>query len=82
MELTKKTTILFSPALYAHLAALAQRRGSSLGELVRGACEALYGPASPDLRMEAVEQLGALSLPVGTPAQIKEQSVPAPTELP
>ncbi len=40
MELTKKTTILFSPDLHNFLTALAKRRGTSMGELDRRtACE-------------------------------------------
>jgi hypothetical protein len=43
MELSKKTTILFSPDTHARLTALAARRGTSLGDLVREACVAQYG---------------------------------------
>ena len=81
MELTKKTTILFSPELYEHLAAVARRRGVSLGELVRSACEVQYGFVDPQTRLEAVEELAALRLPVGSPAKLKAQSVPAPKKL-
>ncbi len=48
MGLIKKTTILFSPALHAHLTETAKRRGMSLGELVRAACEAQYGIVSSE----------------------------------
>lgn len=43
MELSKKTTTLLSPELHARLTSIAARRGASLGELVREACEARYG---------------------------------------
>lgn len=43
MELSKKTTILFSPETHERLTELAARRGVSLGELVRDACVAQYG---------------------------------------
>ena len=39
MELSKKTTILFPPDLHRRLAQLAAQRGTSLGTLVRRACE-------------------------------------------
>lgn len=81
MELTKKTTILFSPALHEFLTALAKRRGLSLGELIRTACENQYGFTDPERRLEAVFKLATLSLPVGTPRELKEQSVPSADEL-
>ena len=46
MELTKKTTILLSPDLHAHLARTARARRTSLGQLVREACEIQYGHVS------------------------------------
>ena len=81
MELTKKTTILFSPALHAHLVGLAGRRGVSLGELVREACERQYGFVPVEQRMEALRQIASLELPVDTPARMKEESVPTPENL-
>jgi hypothetical protein len=81
MELTKKTTILFSPALYEHLTHLARQRGVSVGELVRSACENQYGFVDPLARLEAVQLLGSLSLPVGPPSELKRQSVPSPDSL-
>jgi len=77
MELTKKTTILFSPELHRRLSRLASRRGSSLGELVREACERQYGVAGSAAALEAVEALAGLRLPVGKPAAMKRESVPA-----
>ncbi len=81
MELTKKTTILFSPALHDYLTTLAKRRGLSLGELVRTACENQYGYTDPARRIEAVSKLAALNLPVGDPRELKEQSVPSADDL-
>ena len=79
MELSKKTTILFSPALHEHLAHLARRRGVSLGHLVREACEIQYGGVSPEDRMEAASELAALCLPVAAVEVMKAESV-TPTE--
>ena len=42
-RLTKKTTILLQPELHRRLTRLAERRGTSLGELIRSACETQYG---------------------------------------
>ena len=75
MELSKKTTILFSPDSHRRLSELAERRGVSLGELVREACATAYGIVDPEVRVAAATSLAALSLPVGTTAQMKRESV-------
>ena len=81
MELSKKTTILFPPRLYHHLVQVARRRGTSVGQLVRAACEAQYQDPTTDERLDAVRELGALNLPVGTPEQLVAQSVLRPEGL-
>lgn len=81
MELSKKTTILFSAELHRRLSRLAASRGVSLGELVREACEVRYGVVGSDRRREAVEALADFSLPVATPEDMKRESVPAPGDL-
>lgn len=81
MELTKKTTILFSPELHEQLSRLAEHQGTSLGELVRRACELQYGLVPPDTRLEAVRELASLSLPVADPEEMERQSVPDPDRL-
>ncbi len=81
MELSKKTTILFPPDLHARLLRLARQKGTSLGELVRTACERQYGLATAEERQASVDALSALELPVGTPAEMARESVPAPEEL-
>jgi hypothetical protein len=81
MELTKKTTILFPPDLHARLVRLARQRGTSLGELVRTACELQYGLASKEERLAAVRDLSSLGLPVGTPEEMARESTPDPEEL-
>ncbi len=81
MELTKKTTILFSPDLHDQLTLLAKQLGTSLGELVRRACEAQYRLSSRDDRLAAVRDLEALSLPVGEPEEMERESMADPAEL-
>ncbi len=82
MDLVKKTTILFPPALHTHLARAARRQGISLGELVRKACETQYGAVQGKDRLEAAAAIRSLSLPVASPARMKAQSVPRPKRLP
>jgi hypothetical protein len=81
MELTKKTTILFPPELHERLSRLAEHQGTSLGELVRRACEIDYGLVSVDARLEAVRELANLSLPVGAPADMERESVSSPEDF-
>lgn len=79
--LSKKTTILFPPDLHDRLARLARQRGTSLGELVRTACEKQYGLFSQEDRLDAVEELAGFALPVGEPHEMKKQSAVPPEEL-
>ena len=81
MELSKKTTILFSPDLHERLARLARQRSTSLGDLVRAACEKQYGLFSEEERHEALRGLSALALPVADPATMKEESTPHAEDL-
>jgi hypothetical protein len=81
MELTKKTTILFSPELHRRLSDLAARRGRSMGDLVREACEIQYGVVGGSEQLAAVAALASLALPVADPAAMKRQSVPEPDAL-
>jgi hypothetical protein len=81
MELSKKTTILFSQELHDRLVYLAKQRGTSLGELVRTACKRQYGIVSREERVAAVRELAALYLPVGPPGEMKRESVPDPEDL-
>ena len=75
LEYSKKTTILFTPELHDRLVQLARQKGVSLGRLVRSACEAQYGLVAAEDRLEAVSELGRLSLPVADPRTMKEESV-------
>ena len=79
-ELSKKTTILFSPELHERLTRLAEQRSVSLGWLVREACVRQYGIVAGEDRLAAVRSLEALSLPVGDPVEMKGESVSPPGE--
>ena len=81
MELSKKTTILFPPPLHEHLVRVAAREGVSLGELVRKACEDMYGPTGGADRLDAAARIRLLSLPVSSVAGMKAESVPAAKRL-
>jgi len=81
MDLSKKTTILFSPELHRRLARLAARRGVSMGELVREACVARYGVLDSGTRLEVVGALAAFDLPVDSPDRMKQESQPTPDTL-
>lgn len=81
MDLSKKTTILFPPKLHARLTRLAAERGTSLGSLVREACEREYGETTREQRVEAVRALAELQLPVGSPEEMARESVPSPRDL-
>jgi predicted DNA-binding protein len=81
MELSKKTTILFSPDLHRRLTGIAERQGMSLGELVREACEARYGIQADPRRADAADALGKLNLPVGTVQRMKKESQPVSGDL-
>ncbi len=81
MELSKKTTILFSPDLHERLVRLAAQRNTSIGELVRTAVEQQYGLVSRKERLEAVAALSELNLPVGSVEEMEQESVPTPEEI-
>ncbi len=81
MDLSKKTTILFSPELHRRLSELAERRGVSLGELVREACATAYSIVDQEDRVSAVRALAVLDLPVGSPRDLKRESVPDASTL-
>jgi hypothetical protein len=73
--LTKKTTILFSPGLHQRLTRLAEQQGTSLGELVRSACEREYGAAPAAEKVAAVRRMATLALPVASVRRMKRESV-------
>lgn len=82
MELSHKTTILLSAGLHERLKTVARERRKSLGELVREACVRQYGLNDVEDRLAAVDAMAAMSLPVGTVEEMKQQSVPPVRDLP
>jgi hypothetical protein len=77
MELSKKTTILFSPRLHRRLAQIAAQRRTSIGDLVCSACERQYGLITEDGdRLAAARALAKFRLPVADVRTMKEESVP------
>ena len=80
-KLTKKTTILLQPDLHRRLTRLAAQRGTSLGELMRRACEKQYGIGGSEERIRAARAIGTLELPVCEPAQMKRESQPQPGDF-
>jgi len=62
--LTKKTTILFSPTMYRQLEQVARQQGTSVAQLIRQAAIQCYLVPNRRTRLEAVEALAAMALPV------------------
>ncbi len=81
MELSKKTTILFSPQMHQQLARLADHKRTSLGDLVRDACQKQYRLVSNERRLQAVQQLGRMTLPVDDAQVMRDQAVPSAGDL-
>ena len=81
MELSHKTTILLSEELYQRLMKIAGGKHTSLGCVVREACQMQYGLVEPGQAEAAVRELSAMQLPVDDVARMKQQLAPAPGEL-
>lgn len=75
MELSKKTTILFSEQQFRYLKELAGIKNSSIGELIRKACEKVYGKIDESEAAAAVDRLSELGLPTGSIDVIKQEIV-------
>ena len=80
-NLSKKTTILLQPELHRRLTRLAEQRRTSLGQLMRSACEKQYGWGGSAEQLAAARAIGALDLPVGDPSDMKRQSQPEPEDF-
>ena len=64
--LTKKTTILFAPAVYRQLERVAKKQGASVAALIRQAAIRQYLLPLPDrqARLDAAAAIAAMQLPV------------------
>jgi len=82
MELATKTTVLLPRAMHQRLTALAKSRHTSLGDLVRTACERQYCLYDSDDALSAVQYLAEMSLPVSDVASMVAESVPPAKDLP
>jgi hypothetical protein len=80
-RLSKKTTILLPPGLHQRLTRLAGQKRTSLGELVRSACEHEYGAVPVAEKLAAVRRMVGLALPVASVRRMKQESVPAAERL-
>lgn len=81
MALTKKTTILFPELLHKRLTQMAKQNKTSLGRLVRTACEKQYGLMSRSETEKALNDLAELSLPIEEMPELKNQLNPSPDKL-
>ena len=75
MELSHKTTILFSEDQFSSLKSMAKVKGKSVGELIRRACEQVYASNSKDGAINAVMELEKLDLPVSSVEEMKMEQV-------
>jgi hypothetical protein len=75
VELSKKTTILLSPTQHERLARIAELRHSSIGELVRSACDQVYREPTVEEKLAAVRRLAELNGPVADVATMKRESI-------
>jgi predicted transcriptional regulator len=73
MDNLKKTTILLTPELHERLSSLATQQGSSMGRLIREACQQVYGATDRSSARAAVALLGAMSVEVGPVAAMKAE---------
>ncbi len=76
MELSHKTTILFSENQFSSLKSMAKAKGKSIGELIRSACEQVYASDDREGALDAVLELEKLYLPVASAADMKMEQVP------
>ena len=76
MELSKKTTLLLTPQLHATLTKLAQARGTSMGDLIRQACESQYGVYNRPDSLAAVREIAQMGLPVTDVQTMIAESTP------
>lgn len=76
MELSHKTTILFSEDQFSSLKRISKEKGKSIGELIRKACIQIYSIDDREGAVDAVLELGKLKLPVASVQEMKKEQIP------
>ena len=76
MELSHKTTILFSEDQFSTLKNIAKVNRKSIGELIRSACKQVYASDSRESALDAVLELEKLHLPVSSVQEMKLEQAP------
>ncbi len=73
--LTKRVQVLLNPFQYQRLDEIAQQRNRSMEALIREAVDQVYLQSTIDERLEAVQALAAMQLPVADWEQMERESV-------
>lgn len=71
----KKATLLFDEEVYEKLREKSVTSNTSIGELVREAVASYYGIKNSSEKIEALNKLKNLDLPVGSPEEIEAQII-------
>ncbi len=71
----KKATLLFDEEVYEKLREKSLTSNISIGELVREAVASYYGIKSSSEKIEALNKLKIMDLPVGSPEEIESQII-------
>ena len=71
----KKTTMLFEENMYKKLQEKSKMENLSIGELVREAVTNYYGIKSSKEKMEALEKLGKMNLPVSDYDEMEKEII-------
>ncbi|MBN2073822.1 MAG: hypothetical protein JW770_07755 [Actinobacteria bacterium] len=71
----KKTTLLFEEDVYRKLQEKAKIDNVSIGGLVREAVATYYGIKTKEDKLEALEKLKSLSLPVDDPGKMEKEII-------
>ena len=71
----KKATLLFDEEVYEKLREKSVTSNTSIGKLVREAVASYYGIRNSSEKIEALNKLKTLDLPVGNPEEIEAQII-------
>ena len=73
--LTKRVQVFLNPFQYQRLDEIARQRNRSMEALIREAVDQVYLQSTIDERLEAVQTLAAMQLPVADWEQMERESV-------